>query len=421
VTGPSGSPAITEAQGGSNALEVPGAETEARPDPGTPAYPGNVREVDAPPGPRMQAGREAACRMTDLLRRDGEIWDLFTRREEYTGGDRDGYDRFPYYRSRHRDVCVPRASQALTEEGFRCDYPESQPFAICLTHDIDTVYRPLSMKGYEIARSLRDGDLAGAGRIALQLRSKKLPSWNFREIADLEEAYGARSSFYFMALKNGDRECAYAIEDLKQEICTLRDRGWEIGLHGGCRAYRDPAQLLEEKRSLEKVLDREVAGYRNHYLRFRVPDTWELLEEVGFLYDTTLGYPDCTGFRNGMCHPFRPFNLRTGREMEILEVPLVVMDRALLLHMRLSPEQAWSEMERLLAAAKRHHGVVTVLWHNEFLLDPSASLRFYEKILEYGREEGAWMTGGHEIAAWWAKNGLRPPAGADAAGFREGI
>lgn len=183
--------------------------------------------------------------------------------------------------------------------------------------------------------------------------------------------------------------------------------GWEVGLHGGCRAYRDPKRLLAEKRSLEKILNRRVAGYRNHYLRFQVPDTWELLERAGFLYDTTLGYPDCTGFRNGMCHPFRPFNLNTDREMRILEIPLIVMDRTLLLHMRLNPKQAWDEMERLLTTAERHHGVVTVLWHNEFMIDES--LQFYKKILEYGRTRGAWMTGGRDIAAWWERNGLCRP------------
>ncbi|WP_292365246.1 polysaccharide deacetylase family protein [Methanoculleus sp. UBA208] len=345
--------------------------------------------------------------MTDLLRQDEEIWDLFTRKEECERRDRDGYGRFPYYRSRHRDVCVPRASQILMENGFQCEYPEGQPFAICLTHDIDTVYKPLPIKGYEIVKSLRDGDFSRAGHIIPQLRSKKRPAWNFQEIAELEDSYGACSSFYFLALEKDDRDYAYAIEDLEQEICMLHDQGWEVGLHGGCRTYCDPERLLAEKRHLEKILSRKVAGFRNHYLRFRVPDTWELLEGAGFLYDTTLGYPDCIGFRNGMCHPFRPFNLNTGREMEVLEIPLAVMDRTLLLHMRLNIEQAWDEMERVLNTVERHHGVITVLWHNEFMI--GTSLQFYKKILEYGRDRGAWMTGGREIATWWEKNGLRPP------------
>lgn len=360
-----------------------------------------------PHGSRREDTREAASRALDLLRQDEEIWNLFTRKEEYDQSGLDGYGRFPYYRSGHRDVCTPRASQVLIENGFQCEYPEGRPFAICLTHDIDTVYKPLAIKGYEIARSLREADFSRVGRIIPQLRSKKIPAWNFQTIAGLEETYGACSSFYFLALNKDDPEYAYAIEDLDQEIGMLQDRGCDVGLHGGCGAYCDQETLLREKRSLEKILNRKVDGYRNHYLRFRVPDTWELLERAGFLYDATLGYPDCVGFRNGMCHPFRPFNLNADREMRLLEIPLAVMDRTLLLHMRLDMKQAWDEMERLLAAAERQRGVITVLWHNEFMI--GESLQFYKKILEYGRDRGAWMTGGGEIAAWWEKNGLRPP------------
>ncbi len=316
----------------------------------------------------------------DILKQDADVWDRFTRKEECEACDRDRHDRFPHYRSRHRDVFVPRASQMLVESGFQCEYPESQPFAVCLTHDIDTVYYPLLSKGFEIVKALKNGDLSRAGQIIPQLRSKKRPGWNFKEIADLEEAYGTRSSFYFLTLEKGDEGYAYAIEDLEQEMCTLQDRGWEVGLHGGFEAYRDLGSLKREKQNLEKVLNRKVTGYRNHYLKFRVPDTWELLEKAGFQYDTTLGYSDCIGFRNGMCHPFRPFNLKTNREMEILEIPLMLMDRTLIQYMQLTMEQAWDQTERLLETVEQYHGTINILWHNTFM--EGDELRFYRKILE---------------------------------------
>jgi len=341
-----------------------------------------------------------------LLRQDSEIWELFTRKEEYDACSRDRYDRFPYYGSRHRDISVPWASQLLIEKGYSCEYPEAQPFAICLTHDIDTVYKPFHSKGFEILSALKNGDFTRAGHIVPQLRSKKYPEWNFNEITALEESYGARSSFYFLALEEGDRDYAYEIEDLEQEMCTLLDGGWEIGLHGGCEAYRDLEQLQREKRRLERILNQTVSGYRNHFLKFRVPDTWELLERAGFRYDTTLGYPDCVGFRNGMCHPFRPFNINTNREMEIVEIPLAIMDQTMFFYMQLNMEQAWTQTERLLDTVRQHNGVITILWHNTLM--SGTSLQFYRKILEYGHEKGAWMTSCKEVEAWWRKSGMQP-------------
>jgi len=41
--------------------------------------------------------RNIIMNMHDLLRRDPQIWDLFTRKEEYDNPLRDGYSRFAYY------------------------------------------------------------------------------------------------------------------------------------------------------------------------------------------------------------------------------------------------------------------------------------------------------------------------------------
>jgi peptidoglycan/xylan/chitin deacetylase (PgdA/CDA1 family) len=342
----------------------------------------------------------------DVLQRDNDIWDLFTCREEYETTHRDRYDRFMYYQSRNREVSKPRASQMLIENGFRCEYPEEQPFAICLTHDIDQVYYSFLAKSLEIAQALKNGKPMRAARIVPLMCSKKYPWCNFREIIALEESYDAISSFYFQA-EDGNREYAYLLEDMKQEMCMLHDRGWEVGLHGGCEAYRDPDRLKKEKRHIEKVLNGKVVGYRNHFLKFQVPTTWELLANEGFLYDTTLGYPDCVGFRNGMCHPFKPFNLNSGQEIDILEIPLVVMDQTLLSCMRLNIAKAWEHIEYLFGTVERQHGVITFLWHNTYMTGEPLDL--YRKILKYGHDKGAWMTSCQNVAEWWKKSGIQSP------------
>lgn len=346
--------------------------------------------------------------MIDILRTDGEVWDLYTRREEYATCLRDRYDRFPYHMSRHRDVFDPRASQKLVEGGYRCEYPEDQPFALCLTHDIDIVYESFLAKGLQFAAAVKNGRYRQAGRIVPLLASRRRPWCNFEEIAAIEEAYDARSSFFFQALEEGSQEYTYSVEDLEQDICALADRGHEIGLHGGCEAYRDPNALQREKNRLERVLNQSVSGYRNHFLKFLVPKTWHLLEQAGFLYDTTLGYPDCIGFRNGMCHPFRPFDLDTGREMAVLEIPPAIMDRTLFVSMRLDVEQAWNRIVGLIGAVERTHGVLTIIWHNTSMTGEPLDL--YRKVLTYCHERGAWMTTCGEIEAWHAKSGIRKPA-----------
>lgn len=336
-----------------------------------------------------------------ILQQDPELWRLFTCEEEYGPSIRDAYDRFPHYTSGNRNTFEPKASQRLFEQGYRPEYPDGQPFAVCLTHDIDVVYQSAFRKGRIMMSSLIAGKVKEALISAEQFRSKKLPRCNFNEIMTLEERYGARSTFYFLALAPGDRSYLFDVKDLESEIGAIADSGWEIGLHGGHQAYRDSVALETEKRRLEAILGRSVTGYRSHFLRFKVPETWEHLSQAGFKYDATFGYADCAGFRNGMCYPFKPFNLKTSRQIDILEIPLVIMDSTLDQYMRLDILTAWELTRHLIDAVERCHGVITILWHNTSMF--GERLKFYEKVLQYCMEKGAWMTSAAEVCSWWER------------------
>lgn len=334
----------------------------------------------------------------ELIHQDQGIWDNFCRKEEYGSKISDRYDRFPYYASECRNIFEPHVSKYLHEQGYHVEYPENKPFAVCLTHDIDEVYSPIGGKSIAALRQLRDARYSECIHSLGAMRSRKMPLWNFSRIMAVEEAYGARSSFFFMVQDPGSRDFAYRIEDCEEIIKELSDRGWDVGLHGGCTAYNDPVEMSEKKARLEHVLGKKVVGYRNHYIRMRVPDTWEHIANAGFEYDTTLGYADCIGFRNGMCHPFRPFNLRTGEEIDIFEIPLAIMDTTLFFRMHMDFQRAWALTEQIIDTVERYHGVLTVLWHNTHFSGDMA--RFFEKILRYCAEKNAWMTSGADICKW---------------------
>jgi len=334
-----------------------------------------------------------------ILKEKKELWDLFIRKEEYNPLVLDKYQRFAYYLSGHRNILEPEVSKFLIENGLRVEYPENKKFAICLTHDVDVIYLPKLRTMYNAIKSLKEHQIRGALKMLL---SKKVNSWwNFGDIMDLEAKYDAKSSFYFLVLDEEDLDFNYKIEDLEYEIGLIADKGWEVGLHGGHDAYNKLEEIKEKKKRLEKVLGKEVIGYRNHFLRFKVPDTWELLSKVGFKYDTTFGYADMVGFRNGMCHPFKPFNLRTNEWIDILEIPLTIMDSTLFDYMKLDISEAWKITKLLIDTAERYRGIITILWHRMYMT--GKNLKFYEKILEYCYNKGAWITSGERIIEWWKK------------------
>ncbi len=325
-----------------------------------------------------------------VLRSDKEVWSQFTKEEEYAPKETDQYGRFPSKATRHGNVLEPKVSRYLFEKGFRATFPEGKTFGLCLTHDIDLL-KPQTFRNIRIPASAR--------KLLKRTSSKFRTAWDFKGTMDLEEDFGAKSTFFFMALASGEEDHNYGLSDVGPEIASIRDRGWEIGLHGGHKASLDSVALRAEKARLEKAAGVKVLGCRNHYLKIKVPTTWRYQIEAGFEYDSTLGFADSIGFRNGMCHPFIPFDLKACEPLDIVELPLGVMDGSLFDYMGLDPGRAWEAARPLIDSVAGLGGVLTVLWHNTHM--QGEYLDFYRKMLEYCSRKGAWMAPGRDFERWW--------------------
>jgi len=359
--------------------------------------------------------------MYEKLRLNKELWDLFTRKEEYPQNKLDKYNRYPYANSNYKYILDAKVSNFLVNNGLKIEYPDDKEFAICLTHDVDEAYPPLQHIFLSSLYCMRYFDVNKIINPLISAINKKKfnPYLNFQKIIALEDQYNAKSSFYFMSTDRDIRRFRYNIEDLENELGFIIDCGWEVGLHGGFYAYDDLRELKKEKKRLEKALGKVVIGYRSHYLRFKVPDTWNLLYKAGFKYDTTLGYPDTMGFRNGMCHPFKPFDLNCNKQIDILEIPLHMMDGTLFQSTRLADEakylinpansfdETWHIAKNLIDSVERCNGIVTLLWHSHVFNSPFREnwSRMYKKILDYCNKKNAWMTSGEEICNWWTTDG----------------
>jgi peptidoglycan/xylan/chitin deacetylase (PgdA/CDA1 family) len=344
----------------------------------------------------------------EIIRRNPELWDLFTRKEEYISDKQDHYGCFRYAFSANKDVCEPLVSRHLLNNGYKIEYPNNCSFAVCLTHDVDDVYPPYSHSLLSSFACIKKMDF---NRFKDQLfwrfhGKDRSPYRNFKQIMELEERYNAKSSFYFLATNADIKRLRYNIEDLESELGMITDNGWEVGLHGGYYAFNNLELILQEKDRLEKVLGRKVAGYRNHYLRFKVPNSWNLLAQAKFEYDTTFGYQDAVGFRNGMCHPFRPVEIMNDEyiPLDILEIPMVMMDVALF-NTQKTFENMWGMSKRIIDTVESSRGVLTLNWHsNSFnCAYKDTWSQLYEMILEYCEKKNAWMTNGIEICKWWQK------------------
>ena len=234
-------------------------------------------------------------------------------------------------------------------------------FTVCLTHDVDRVY-----KSYQyLTRDLRHGEW---GRLKT-LWNRESPFWRFEHLMELEDRYGARSTFYFLQesipfepLRPANWKLSlgrYSYEDpkIQKAIRRLAAGGWEIGVHGSYNSFRDAELLRSEKESLEEVLGESVCGIRQHYLNLDIPRTWLLQKAAGFKYDASLGRRRDIGFPDGRDRPFR--DPVSGQVI----IPLALMDGYLFRRASQDLEKAWSMTLNLIDEAERSDAVLTALWH----------------------------------------------------------
>lgn len=226
-----------------------------------------------------------------------------------------------------------------------------------------------------------------------------------RQIVTITREHKLDSAVYWMASPPSAQDSGYdpRHDKIRRVIGWLRERGVECGVQPGYSTFRSPEKLRREINLLREILGDEPLGGRQHYLRWCV-DTWIHWEMCGLAYDSTLSYADHIGFRAGTCLPYRPWLLSLNRTADLLEIPLLVMDRTLLGYMKLSEEASVEAVRICAERCRRVGGVFTMIWHNNTLLEPkyrSLYLRLL-KILE-GAEPLDWKReclSSPDVATW---------------------
>lgn len=330
-----------------------------------------------------------------------DLWELFTDTEAYTPPVLDEHQRFMYASSKKHDVMNPRVSVYMLSQGYQFHYPEEKTWVLLLTHDVDD----LEVLNRHLLISLsylpRNGDFKGVYNLLKgRVNNRFSPYKNFKKIIELEQRYDATSTFFFLSAQEDIFGRKYNLEEIRDVLGFLIDNGCEIGFHTNYYSYDNAEKIKQEKIHMESIIGHSVIGARNHVLRFQLPQSWEILSEAGFAYDSTYGYTDMIGFRNGVCHPFVPYNKTSDQPIDILEISLNLQDWTVGFLMKNTPEQTWLYMKQLFDTVQKNHGVLTILWHNwTYSYPTSIGTMFgkkwtilYEKILRYASEHNAWIT-----------------------------
>ena len=135
----------------------------------------------------------------------------------------------------------------------------------------------------------------------------------------------------------------------------LERHHWEFGLHKSLAtsSFSDELSLLPRPTSIN----------RNHYLRFSLPEHFQLLDDAGITDDFSLGFSEVMGLRNNYGLPFQPFNLKKDQAHEVVIHPLQIMDTTFWAHQLQSADQTYDLIKAYLFR-NQYNCEIGVLWHN---------------------------------------------------------
>lgn len=194
------------------------------------------------------------------------------------------------------------------------------------------------------------------------------------------------------------RATAYDITDISEWTTTLSKQGCEIGVHG-IDSWHDVEAGREELARIAKATRQAEIGIRMHWL-LQDRNTFRVLEQAGYSYDSTLGYNETIGYRNATTQAFRPDGAQT-----LLELPLHIQDGALFYPQRLNllEPEARKRCAELIHNAKKFGGVLTILWHDRSHGPERFWGDFYAELVGELRTLDGWFGTAAEAVGWFQK------------------
>ena len=216
-------------------------------------------------------------------------------------------------------------------------------------------------------------------------------------LLDASERYRFKSTLFVVARHGHRRDPDYGIRDIMPRLHEAAKRGFEVALHGSYSSVIEMGDLAPETAALEHAMGKSVRGGRQHWLRFDGHEKlFDCVEGAGLLFDSTLGFSDTAGFRNGASFAFPPYDFRNERPHSFLEIPLALMDGNIEADSRSSGESAREVANDVLRESRKYGwGGIAALWHNPIAatsVPPEINQIFWECVKSQEEFQEKWIS-----------------------------
>ncbi|GIV41432.1 MAG: hypothetical protein KatS3mg034_0742 [Vicingaceae bacterium] len=307
------------------------------------------------------------------------IFYCISRIEEYNEASHDQWGRFIPQESlayKKRFIKHPLVDEwlyilrmSLQKKGLK---QKSLKFNFLLTVDVDCFLaykaRPMISRILSVVNGLKEGD--AMIRVKQFFGMSADPYDVFDELHQIVEKNFINKPKLFLHLGGHhppyDRSNNPEHPEIIKKIKKLQSM-FDVGLHPSWKSSSDFHQLLKEKRILDEILQEEVDEFRQHFLKFTLPQSVYRNIEAGLRKDYSMGYSTIQGFRASTTFPFKFYDFNNEKMTDYVFYPFCWMDTAYIYHSKMNFEEKIQETIGLINAVKKTSGIFVVVFHNESL------------------------------------------------------
>lgn len=303
---------------------------------------------------------------------------ILSRYEEYLPFEPDQHGRYPAQISwLHRNGCLQYPIlwewAKLLGVAIQRKYPRWQPrpsgYTFAPTYDIDLpwAYRHRGLRGWgRLGLDVINRDWPQVqARWRVQFQGQEDPFFIFLPLRKLHAATGVRPRIFWL-LADSTREDTNPSWKLApyQKLIQEVSEWSELGIHPSYHSWVSADIIEQNKNRLEEIVGSAITHSRQHFLRLRLPDTYQALLAAGIRHDYSMGFAAAPGYRAGTAVPFRWYDLEREEVTELWIHPFAVMDVTLKQYQGLTAQEATNELDRLQSYCQKEEQPFCTLWHN---------------------------------------------------------
>ncbi len=291
---------------------------------------------------------------------------------QYTGGQKDKHGRFDTKQLKFVQQnmhLLPMADIAINrlQEYLNIKVERNNTFQIVPTADIDQCFQ---FQGKSIVKFIGGGfkhpsTLKDRIKYVFNKQDKFAPS---KTLSTILGNHANSKIFWLCNAKetNKNKQISRENSNLHHEINESKTYA-NLGIHPSYQNELCYEIYKEELNWLENIAQLKIENSRQHYLHFKLPQTYTDLESLGIKHDWSMGFSQTIGFRNGSTIPRKWFNILDNSEHSLTIHSFSLMDVTCKNYLKLNSLHTNILSNSIKQIVKSINGNFCFVIHNESL------------------------------------------------------